>query len=50
MKEKFLLAIVITFALSCVQELSSTSANQPSVPQQVKEFTPKSIAQLMQDH
>lgn len=50
MKEKFLLAIVITFALSCVQELSSTTASHLSSPQPVKEFTPKPIAQLMPDH
>lgn len=50
MKEKLLLAIVITFALSFVQGMSSPSASRPTTPDQIEELNPKSIAQLMQDY
>jgi hypothetical protein len=44
MKEKVLLAIVITFALSCVQELSASTVSRPK-PQPV-EFAAYHIASL----
>ncbi len=49
MKEKLLMAIVITFSLSCVHSLSATTAARAKDPVHI-DLSPRQIASLWLQH